>query len=118
MTDAEREELIRVSINACLAKGVKLGIQSWGLDWVKSKEKWAPKKNNTCCALSCVLLVNQDKLKENFVGWRDHSIQKLLGVDADWVHSFQHGFDGYQMTDYDDESPYMLGALLRKELVQ
>jgi hypothetical protein len=118
MTDSEREELIRASIASCVAKGVKLGIQSWGLHWVKSKERWVPKKDATCCPLSCVLLANQGDLRENEVSWRSFSLEKLLGANTNWVRSFQYGFDGYTKTEHDEENAYMLGALFRRELVK
>lgn len=118
MINGEREELIRAAIKKCLDKGVKLGIQCWGLYWNKTKKRYEPRKDATCCALSCVLLANQDTLRENEIGWRAFSLRKLLETDEHWIHSFQQGFDAYSMTKLDDEDAYMLGKLMREEFLQ
>ena len=121
LTDGEREQIIRDAIKTITAKGIKLGIQSWGIEWkpTKGKEHWAPKKDQTCCALACVLLADQEKIPKHLVSERGYSIEKLLGTDTNWVRSFQKGFDGYPKSEYDrEEFAYELGVMLREELAK
>jgi len=121
MNDGEREQIIRNAITAITASGIKLGIQSWGIEWksTKGKERWVAKKNESCCALACVLLANQKELPNNMSSWRNFSIEKLLDTNTNWIRSFQKGFDGYPKTEYDQEEfAYELGVMVREELVK
>ena len=121
MNDGDREQIIREAIITITAKGVKLGIQSWGIEFkkVKGKEQWIAKKDANCCALACVLLAKQDVIPSHVIDWRSYSIEKILETDTNWVRSFQKGFDGYPKSEYDQEEfAYELGAMIREELVK
>jgi hypothetical protein len=121
LTDGEREQIIRDAIKTITAKGIKLGIQSWGIEWkpTKGKEHWESKKDQTCCALACVLLANQKELPKNVSNWRSFSIEKLLDTNTSWIMSFQKGFDGYSKSEFDQEEfAYELGVMIREELVK
>lgn len=120
MNDAEREQIIRDSIKAITTNGIKLGIQSWGLDYktTKGKEHWKHRKGQTCCALACVLLANQDIVPVHLRDWRSYSVEKLLETNSSWVRSFQKGFDGYKKSQWDTEDfAFELGVMIREELI-
>jgi hypothetical protein len=114
MNDGEREAIIRASIAACNVKGIKLAHSTWGICWNKGKGRWLPKGN--CCALSCVILEQQDNQK--LLNWRAWTIEKILNVDGQWIQNFQRGFDGYEKSAYDNGSfAYELGSLMREEFL-
>lgn len=118
MNDGEREQIIRDAISFCTKKGIRLGIQSWGIE--RKKNAWSPKKDCTCCALACVLLTNQHKFNQDQIaGMRNWTIEQILGTNDSWVRSFQKGFDGYRKTEYDREDfAYELGVLIREEYIK
>jgi hypothetical protein len=121
MNDGEREQIIRDAIKTITANGVKLGIQSWGIELkkIKGKEQWVPKKDANCCALACVMLAKQNVIPAHLTNWRSYSIEKILETNVNWVRSFQKGFDGYPKSEYDQEDfAYELGVMIREELVK
>jgi hypothetical protein len=80
MNDGDREQIIRDAIKTITANGIKLGIQSWGIEFkkIKGKEQWVAKKDANCCALACVLLAKQNTIQSHMIDWRNFSIQKIL----------------------------------------
>ena len=116
--DGDREEIIRNAIKSATDNNIVLCIRSWGITWSDNKERWVPKKDQKCCALSCVVLEYQDSVK-NVGDWRSLTLETLLKCDTEWIRMFQRGFDGYPRTDADQNAfPYDLGFMLRDELVK
>lgn len=69
-----------------------------------------------CCALGCVILAEQEKLKDtNINEWRNLYIENILKVDVQWVREFQSGFDGHKKANNSENGAYELGLLLRSE---
>ena len=116
INDGDREQIIRDAIKSAQAKGIALRLQGWGVVW-HDKKGWIPNKQNSCCALGCVLLEGQDKIQRK-LNWRSWTIETILGCDADWIRSFQRGFDRYERVKSDDGMfAYDLGMLLSEELI-
>src|SRR5271166_6340759 len=114
MDDNKREELIRAAIKTAEANGITLTKSTWGIDFVKSKERWAAQKSKCCCALSCLLLAEQDNLKK-IINWKSFHLETILDVDHKWLVSFQAGFDGHPKFE-DNSYAYELGALIAGEV--
>lgn len=115
--DANREAVIRASIKSATDKNITLSVQTYGVEWSKTKERWQPKKDQKCCPLGCILLEHQDAVK-NIGDWRNLAIATILQCDTDWLQMFQRGFDGYPRNDVDQNAfPYDLGFMLRCELL-
>jgi len=113
-SNADKEVIIRSSIENSINKGIELVHSTWGVEWSKTKKCWLPTKDKKCCALACVILENQDKLSRK-IDWRGWTIEAILDVDVEWVRRFNFGFDGFE--DERDDFPFYLGRILRKEFI-
>jgi hypothetical protein len=116
LDDGDREQIIRSAIKAATDKNIKLSIQTWGVFWSEKDGRWIPKKDQKCCALSCVILECQDKLPRK-TDWREYTIRAILECNVQWIESFLRGFDGYPRCKYEYEFAYELGLLLQEELI-
>lgn len=118
MEDSDRETLIRDAIKSASDKNIKLTAGAWGIEWLDKKARWAPKKDQRCCALGCLVLECQDKFSNATArGWRSFLIETLLECDSNWIANFRRGFDGYERADENMNAfPYDIGFILRQNI--